>query len=476
MYSSQFRKFGWRHSASKALLTLLSGAALTITGCDRNPEHDLTAPTPRPSAARNIALAARQSALTDLARSVALALQDQGLRSRIKNDLHASRFTKEHKLQFASYAKGNGGVLIAKLAKAVGKSDAEVLATLGKAQNVEFYMPVAAHRESWKGDDDLIVATQLSDSATPVGFHLDGTPAVLSLATPPTTPTLVIVPAETNFSTPLDEKVWHNGRDVGGQTIGTYERIAELGTAKQINQLAITKPMMCTCEDCPWQDWCEVIPPPTTVYPPGLYLDYSNIYDWKENWPRGDPEVEVHLIGPTFNPASNGEHLSCTGEHVPGDKNYDQNGHEWSRPQYWEPVKGQLFTAEELARYDATYNKPFVIQFWEDDEASCEIRKDDRSTLEQVSGDLSTIYHAASVIVKLLTLPQEWVFVSSDVQAIRALGHLNVWDNEDEYLGQVVLQADVGRSYPGITHVMFDNSSGGVLHENGRIRLRYVAP
>lgn len=403
-------------------------------------------------------------------------MQDEGLRSRVKNDLRASRSTKEHKLEFASYANANGGTLIARLANAAGKTDAEVLATLSAARNVEFYMPVAAHRETWRGGSDLIVATQLSDSATPVGFHLDGTPAVLSLAAPPTTPTLVIVPAETNFSTPLDDGVWRNAHDANGQTIGTYERAGELGTANRLKELVIAKPMMCTCESCPSQEGCEVILPDATVYPPGLYLDYSNIYDWKENWPRGDPEVEVHLIGPTFNPSSEGEHLSCSGEQAPGDKNFDQNSHEWSRPQYFEPVKGQLFTANELERYDATYNKPFVIQFWEDDEEICEIRKDDRSTLEQVSGDLATIYRAASVIVRLLDPTSGWGFRSSDVQAIRALGHLNVWDNEDEYLGQVVLQGDVGRSYSDITHVIFDNSSGGALHENGRIRLRYVAP
>jgi hypothetical protein len=326
-----------------------------------------------------------------------------------------------------------------------------------------------------EGDGDLIVAAQLNDQTAPVGFHLDGTPAELSLSTPPTTPTLVIVPTETNFVTPLDAS-WGNVNDAMGTAIGTLRHGAKSGSVVPRGAISLT-----IVDPCGDPDAIELPPEcysggggstPAT-YPAGLYLDYVNIYDWKESWPRGDPEIEAHLIGPTFDPSANGEHLSCTAQTQSGPKYYDQNGHDWSAPVY--SVEGQLFTADELTRYQAVYNKPFVIQFWEDDQEACEIRKDDKSQLQQVSEDLSTVYHAASVIVNLLTYtyPGTFVFSSSDVTALRALGHLNLWDNEDDYLGQVTLQSDVGIYHAGMTHTLVLDASGTSLSENGYMRLRY---
>jgi hypothetical protein len=136
--------------------------------------------------------------------------------------MRASRHTIEHKLEFRSYLHGqSGGVLLAKMAKETGKSRDEILGLLDAVRPLEFYMPVREHRENWRGDDNLLVASLLEDHTVPTAFTLSGHPVILDAEKAPATPTLAIVPVETNFSRPLNLRV-PNARDQGGQTIGTY--------------------------------------------------------------------------------------------------------------------------------------------------------------------------------------------------------------------------------------------------------------
>ena len=437
--------------------------------CDRTMITEPALPATGPSPARVAAQSDRQGALTELARAVAVSLQDPAVRAEVRKDLRESRFGHEHKLELTGYVKSNGRLSVSKLAKAAGKSDVALSEVLASGHNMELYMPVTAHRESWKGDGDLIVAAQLNDQTTPVGFHLDGTPAELSLATPPATPTLVIVPSETDFVTPLDAAKWGNTHDANG-AIGTYRRI---GRGPKAPADGVSRMVVDPCSGDPAGGLPPECYPSPPTYPAGLYLDYSHLDDWKESWPRGDPEVEAFLIGPTVNPAADGEKLSCSGERSGGAKYFNQDGHDWSAP-VWS-VEGQLYSASELAAYQEVYKKPFVIQFWEDDQESCEIRKDDKSLLQQISEDLSTVRAAASVVINLLTYsyPGTFVFSSSAVQALRALGHLNVWDNEDDYLGQITLQGGTGYNYTDMTHVLVLGTSGSTVYPNGYMRLRY---
>ncbi len=170
---------------------------------------------------------AGETAVHELARTVALALQDQGLRQRIKSDMRKSRHTVNHKLLFSEYLHGSsGGILLAKMAKESGKSRAELTDMLESLPTaLEFYMPVDAHRTSWTGGDNLMVLGELYEDIEPVAYTLDGEEVQLSRDIPPATPVLALVPVETDFSTPLDSR-YENKNDLNGRAIGTYSRIS----------------------------------------------------------------------------------------------------------------------------------------------------------------------------------------------------------------------------------------------------------
>lgn len=202
----------------------LLGTALLASGCS-DAERVAGPVAPNPVLSLGVVPADSVAALHSLTRSVALALQDEGLRQRVKNDMRASRFTHEHKLEFAQYLKGNsGGILLAKMAKESGKTREEMLALLGSVEPLEFYMPVPEHRETWSGGTDLLISGSLDEeNKTLVGYNLAGERVAISPDIPPETPTLVLVPVETHFATALDLRTYRNTRDAGGKSIGTYD-------------------------------------------------------------------------------------------------------------------------------------------------------------------------------------------------------------------------------------------------------------
>jgi len=66
------------------------------------------------------------AALSELARLLSIALsEDPGLRNRVKNDLRASRF-RENKLEFRTYLRGSGRMMVTRMARTGGVSPDEV--------------------------------------------------------------------------------------------------------------------------------------------------------------------------------------------------------------------------------------------------------------------------------------------------------------------------------------------------------------
>ena len=116
-----------------------------------------------------------------------------------------------------------------------------------------------------------------------------------------------------------------------------------------------------------------------STIPPGLYLEFSRIIDVKEPWFRGDPEIEVHIHGPTSvaNPRY-GEDLSCSGEHAYDyRKVFDQNG------AFWEG-RVLLFSGEETQAYISKFTEGFHVFFWEDDNEPCTLKLDNNTLLNLV--------------------------------------------------------------------------------------------
>lgn len=266
-------------------------AAALLAACADVPTQQAPE-TPEPGAPLAVA-GTEQAALGELARAVALALNDAGLRSRVKLDMRAVSLP-EHKLDFGSYLAGEGRPLLVAMARATGRGTDEVLALVAAVRPLEMYFPVRAHRSVWRGGADMQVAARLEESEVPMGFTLRGAPVAVSRTEAPKRPTLALVPRETNFSALLFRPVTAvNAEDAGGDAVGT---MVEPITCEL--PMYVTEPLdECGYTGPPADDGGTGSPPPTITYPAGIYFDEMVVYDNNEPWTSGSPEIEVHLIG-----------------------------------------------------------------------------------------------------------------------------------------------------------------------------------
>lgn len=355
------RRVATRHR--RRLCTLAVAFALLAAACSDQP----TAPSPasgssvaRAGAPGAAGAVAEEEAMALVARTMALALSDAGLRQRIRNDLRASR-NREHKVPAQEYFKGaSGGILLAKMAQHGNVSRDSLQQLLAAVRPLELYFPVPAHRGTWTGGADLVVASALTEERDPVGYDLSGNQVALQRASAPQLPTLVLTARETRFE----------------------EAAAAARGVEARNDLP----------DC----YCVIdtlYPPPPAPFPRGRYLTAAYVYDLKEPWFRGSPEVEVHIHGPPdkSNPTY-GADLSCASAGSPWPRDIDQNYHQWN---------GQtlLFTAEQNAAYEQAFADGYNVTFWEDDDTRCQIKLDNTS----FRGALEAIRHVWGVVAVLPT-------------------------------------------------------------------------
>jgi hypothetical protein len=337
-------------------------------------------------------------ALNEITRLTALALQDQGLRQRVRTDMRNSRHTEEHKLHFSNYLEGqNGGILLAKMVKESGRSRVEVLDLIRSVRPLEFYMPVTQHRESWRGGADLLVASLLEDETdAPIGYTLTGHRVVLSAATPPETPVLAIVPVETDFSHSLDPRRYRNVNDNGGESIGTLSLALEPIDDDCVQPMGMEEHDALMCGGGGGGGGG------TTTKPGGLYMIYSSLIDDGESWLKGNPEIEVHVHGPDGSGGTHAVSLSCAGEKQTNHYRYfDQNNKTWSG-------EVLLFTQSEITNYNTKYpGQGFNVMMWEDDDGPCVIKTDKDMTL--VLAGIAGVVGAAAVIIEKPGSLASWV-------------------------------------------------------------------
>jgi hypothetical protein len=274
--------------------------------------------------------------LVELARLTALALADDSLRARVYRDLRGSPY-REGKLEFSSYTEGRGARLLAAMAVRSGPGTSRQ--ALGRLRDstvaLELYLPVADHRMKWMGDANLLVATSLLDRDPPVAFDLQGHRVVLpSSKAPPATPTLALVPVETDFGV----------------------------VPQQICNPAVTP----SCGG----GGGGGTPPPVTH---GIYLTKVHLNDTGEGFLRGSPEIEAMLMGPLMDTLSVAK-IDCANESRTGTPRfYNQDDNDWS---------GNVLLADsaQLANILALYppgtpwtKVRFSFAFWEDDTGRCQI-------------------------------------------------------------------------------------------------------
>lgn len=234
-------------------------AAILIAGCS-----DSTSSLP-PEVVSTTRIAEAEATAFDVGRGLALALSDEAIRSGLREDIARLGVTEERKLELNAYLnRSEGTALSNRIADVMGASTDELRLRVSKLPPLELYMPVPSHRERWEGGDNLLVAVHLDEDAEPVGFDLRGSRLTLGLEEAPETPTLVLVPVETNFSRAEPARVGIAENDDG------FVRFASS---------SLSAPML------------------MQAYPPGIYFNYMRVHDDNEPWTKGNPEIEVHLSG-----------------------------------------------------------------------------------------------------------------------------------------------------------------------------------
>jgi len=433
-----------KHTHGEGVLVLALFAALVSCA-------DPASRTVGPNSSKDIAadpspgvVGAERAALTRIAQLIAQAMDNEPARQRLKRDMRAAPF-REHKLELGSYLRSKDGraLLDAMVAKS-GGGEAEVFDPLAAIRPLEFYMPVARHRETWTGKEDVLVVSQLDESDPIVAFDQSGHGVTLDKKVPPDQPTLSIVPVETRFDQPMIPAASRNVRDQGGNAIGTLEPLAIKGS----NLISCGE----TCGGAG-----SGSPPP--ALPPGLYLEFSRILDMKEPWTRGDPEIEVHIQGPDAQvaPTYVGDQ-SCSGERVYDPRKYfDQNTGFWDG-------HVMLFSEEETVAYLSRFNQGFHILFWEDDNQACVLKLDSNSLAELLKSSAGA---AATVALKIIP-GVSWVVVGTAFVG-NLFANAGAWLlTNDDFVGAAVALEGSGYSYPGNTHVIMDGTT-----LNGRATIVY---
>lgn len=430
------------HGEGVLFLALLSAVVACADSASRtvglNASNNVqSAPTPSSSNSDE------RAALTTIARLTAMALDNEPARQHVKRDMRAAPF-REHKLELATYLRSNSGKeLLARMVSLNGGSESDLFGAVSGVRSLEFYMPVATQRETWTGSAEVLVASQLEETAPIIAFDASGREVSVDRSVAPTQPTLSIVPVETRFDRPMPALQSRNVRDQGGSAIGTLERVS-------------TSPanLVASCTDT-----CGGTSSSSPPIPPGLYLEFSRILDMKEPWTRGDPEIEVHIQGPTTTAAPTyGDDLSCSGEHAYDyRKVFDQN------TGFWEG-RVLLFSPEEIAAYNSKFGQGFHILFWEDDNTACTLKLESNTLVEILK---STAAATSTVAIKVLpgaSLPVvAGVFLGTFFSSAGSALLTN-----DDFVGAAVAQATSGYYYPDNTHVIMNGTT-----LNGRATIVY---
>ncbi|MEO7501008.1 MAG: hypothetical protein ABIW94_00085, partial [Gemmatimonadaceae bacterium] len=261
-----------------AVIVLLVGSY----GCADN-VLDLTKPAVRKQASVAPAQSAtsERTALTTITRAVALALATDAFRAEALKEMRNAPF-REHKLELRKYL--NPGRL-SRLSSASGKSASELASALQAVRPLEFYMPVAAQRESWTGDANILVASQLEEGEEIAAFDVKGRSVNVTEATAPSVPTLSIVPVETRFDEPLDTRKSQNVNTRGGRAIGTMVSCAEnpgaCASSARTGNREIARVIDCGfCGDSGGSSYGTS----------GFYMTFSRLVDMGEAWLKGAPE------------------------------------------------------------------------------------------------------------------------------------------------------------------------------------------
>src|SRR6266567_4358873 len=334
-----------------------------------------------------------------LAKMFAKGLKNPAFRAYLKAQLNASPY-REHKLEFKTFLAANDSRAMREIAVENGATK-DALADEAKAAiALEVYFPVPAHRAAWTGDEQVLVATAVTDDDPPIAFDPDGRRQVLDPKTPPAIPVLALVPVETDFAqrpARVIECIDNCGGTIGGGT-----------------------------------------PPPPPA--PGLYMTKSHFVQDFEGWLKGSPEFEVHILGQKGASDSLYDY-QCAGEQAGGPYTFDQNDLDWSG-------RVLLFSKQQLDTYNAAHPNSNVRVFVvEDDDTACQIKTDPDRFQHLINVVDSTYGQYTSGNDSSTFVRKYYGYAKSAYNIFQAIASLI--KTNDELVGNAVEDRIVGVYYPG---------------------------
>ena len=265
----------------------------------------------------------------------------------------------------------------------------------------------------------LLVATALADHDAPVAFDTRGRRRILSPDGPPSLPVLALVPDETDFDHP--SAPGHAVCDItncpgtgGGGSGGTGGTGGTGG-------------------------------PGTAPPVQSLRLGRAQFVDTYESWLKGNPEFELHVLGPaSATDTTNMVSYQCVGEHAPAGYAWDMNATSWSGD-----VK--VFGQDQMDAIERTYpGRAYVILALEDDDTACEI-KTGADRFGDVFTALKSAYQSYIGIkdLKIVTINGVVRVVGAAKSAASLINALaNLIKSNDDLIGIAMADSIVGRTSP----------------------------
>ena len=278
------------HRRSTIAATIIGLSALAAVAC--SPDAATIPPAPNEIAASRVGAPATGSE-QQLARSLALALQDPAIRGQVRDAMRAS-LVAEHKLVLQTFVQtASGQAMVQAAARKSGISVKNIEAQIAALPALDFYMPIRAHRQSWQGTDNVTVVATIDRKGPFVAYTTAG--AAVSLAgktRDQIAPLFMLHPAEpagrrvhpqaatpgsviedANDGTGSASITWY---PAGGTPVtidfadpNAQQQVANLsatlaaeGKTTASGRDLVARPDICTCEDCPWQEGCSPPPPP----------------------------------------------------------------------------------------------------------------------------------------------------------------------------------------------------------------------
>lgn len=351
-----------------------------------------------------------------LARRLARALQDDQFRAAVYRELRTST-EPEGKIHLQRFL-APGSAARQRLAELNQEAPEGVGADLEASAAIEIYLPVPAHRERWRGDREILVATAESDREAPIAFDVGGHRRTLDPVQPPAQPVIALGRAETEFAPRL-----------AGSTC------------------------IAGCEEDPGSGGGTPV-----VSTPGLYLTYASLTQTFEGWLKGSPEFEVHILGQEGTSTAM-KSYQCAGAEAGGPYQYDQNDKQWSGSVL-------LFSQAQLDAFKAAHPTHSIRVFLlEDDDGACAIKMD--------STRVATLFKQLQTVYGSLTGGKDEKLFSLKT-FVKAASLLNLFKSgwsaittQDDLVGNAIEDVVAREFFPGANWIV----KGENTVTNGAIRL-----